>query len=48
MLGTGAASQLRFEVHGPGSWEMDLVHFPRPVTRYWADHAPRAVQARLS
>jgi phosphohistidine swiveling domain-containing protein len=40
MRGTGAASQLEFEVHSPGSWEMDLVHFPRPVTRYWETTHP--------
>ena len=40
MSGAEAASQLRFEVPGPGSWEMDLVHFPRPVTRYWETTHP--------
>ncbi|HEU0336293.1 MAG TPA: PEP-utilizing enzyme [Gaiellaceae bacterium] len=28
---------LRFEPPGPGTWELDAVHFPRPVTRYWAE-----------
>jgi pyruvate,water dikinase len=31
---------LRFEPPGPGSWELDPVHFPRPVTRYWAETHP--------
>lgn len=35
-----AASELRFEPPGPGSWEIDAVHFPRPVTRYWVELHP--------
>jgi phosphohistidine swiveling domain-containing protein len=35
-----AASELRFEPPGPGSWSRDAVHFPRPVTRYWAEMHP--------
>ena len=35
-----AATELRFEPPGPGSWELDPVHFPRPVTRYWAELHP--------
>ena len=27
---------LTFEPPGPGSWGLDPVHFPRPVTRYWS------------
>ena len=34
------ASALRFEPPGPGSWSLDPVHFPRPVTRYWAEMHP--------
>ncbi len=30
-------TELRFEPPGPGTWELDAVHFPRPVTRYWAE-----------
>ena len=33
-------SQLRFDPPGPGSWGLDAVHFPRPVTRYWAEMHP--------
>lgn len=33
-------SQLRFEAPGPGSWTIDAVHFPRPVTRYFAEFHP--------
>ena len=25
---------------GPGSWNLDPVHFPRPVTRYWSETHP--------
>lgn len=35
-----AATERRFEPPGPGSWELDPVHFPRPVTRYWAELHP--------
>ena len=31
---------LRFDPPGPGSWNLDAVHFPRPVTRYWAETHP--------
>ena len=31
---------MKFEPPGPGSWSLDPVHFPRPVTRYWADMHP--------
>ncbi len=29
-----------YEAPGPGSWNLDPVHFPRPVTRYWAEMHP--------
>ena len=35
-----SVSQLRFEPPGAGSWDIDAVHFPRPVTRYWAEMHP--------
>jgi rifampicin phosphotransferase len=34
------ATELRFEPPGPGGWSQDPVHFPRPVTRYWAQMHP--------
>ena len=34
------ATELRFDPPGPGSWALDAVHFPRPVTRYWAEMHP--------
>jgi rifampicin phosphotransferase len=36
------ASRLSFDPPGPGSWDLDAVHFPRPVTRYWAEMHPEA------
>ena len=33
-------ADVRFEPPGPGSWKLDAVHFPRPVTRYWAETHP--------
>ena len=35
-----AATELRFDPPGPGAWSIDDVHFPRPVTRYWAEIHP--------
>jgi rifampicin phosphotransferase len=40
---TAGAIELRFEPPGPGSWELDAVHFPRPVTRYYAATQPEAL-----
>ncbi len=34
------ATELRWDPPGPGSWELDDVHFPRPVTRYFAERHP--------
>ena len=39
MAGPGT-SELHFEPPGPGSWGLDPVHFPRPVTRYWTEMHP--------
>ena len=35
-----STTALHFEPPGPGSWNLDPVHFPRPVTRYWAEMHP--------
>jgi len=38
---TGTGSEgLNFEPPGPGNWNRDPVHFPRPVTRYWTEMHP--------
>jgi pyruvate,water dikinase len=34
------SGELRFDVPGPGSWELDPLHFPRPVTKYWTEMHP--------
>ena len=39
-----ATSELEFHPPGPGSWELDAVHFPRPVTRYWSEMHPGALK----
>jgi len=31
---------LTIEPPGPGSWDLDALHFPRPVTAYWAEMHP--------
>ena len=36
------ATLLPFEPPGPGSWQQDPVHFPRPMTRYWQEIHPPA------
>ncbi len=41
-------TELRFEPPGPGSWELDAVHFPRPVTRYLAETQPEAFKRGVS
>jgi rifampicin phosphotransferase len=42
MTGSETTDGGRFEPPGPGSWSLDPVHFPRPVTRYWAETHPEA------
>jgi len=37
-----AADGLVFDAPGPGTWDRDPVHFPRPVSRYFADTHPPA------
>ena len=36
------STELRFEPPGPGTWEQDPVHFPRPMTRYFQETHPPA------
>ena len=33
---------LPLDAPGPGFWELDPVHFPRPATRYWMEIHPEA------
>ncbi|HET6847880.1 MAG TPA: PEP-utilizing enzyme [Gaiellales bacterium] len=40
MTSVETTTQLHFEPPGPGSWHIDAVHFPRPVTRYWTEVHP--------
>ena len=39
-MDTQTKQQLAFEAPGPGSWDLDALHFPRPVTAYWAQMHP--------
>ena len=39
MSGDGPTAR-HYEPPGPGSWNLDPVHFPRPVTRYFAEMHP--------
>ena len=40
MSSAETATEVRFDPPGPGPWELDAVHFPRPVTRYWEEMQP--------
>jgi rifampicin phosphotransferase len=39
-MDTTTKQRLIFEPPGPGSWDLDALHFPRPVTAYWAEMHP--------
>jgi phosphohistidine swiveling domain-containing protein len=39
-MDTLTKQQPTFEPPGPGSWDLDALHFPRPVTAYWAEMHP--------
>ena len=45
MAGSDVATELPFDPPGPGTWTLDPVHFPRPVTRYWAETHPEPFAA---
>jgi rifampicin phosphotransferase len=40
MTDTKTEGEVRFEPPNTGSWELDPVHFPRPVTHYYATTSP--------
>jgi phosphohistidine swiveling domain-containing protein len=40
MTTSDTSTNLSFDPPGPGSWEQDPVHFPRPVTRYFQETHP--------
>jgi phosphohistidine swiveling domain-containing protein len=42
MTASDTSSELHFEPPGPGSWQQDPVHFPRPLTRYFQEMHPPA------
>jgi phosphohistidine swiveling domain-containing protein len=45
MTVSDTSTGLRFEPPGPGSWEQDPTHFPRPLTRYFQEtHGPASSQ----
>jgi pyruvate,water dikinase len=43
-----STDELHFEPAGPGTWNRDPVHFPRPVTTYWAEMHPEPFEAGTS
>ena len=40
MTSADTPTTLTYEPPGPGSWEIDAVHMPRPATRYWTEMHP--------
>lgn len=40
MTAQTSSTERRFEPPGPGSWQQDPVHFPRPMTRYFQETHP--------
>ncbi|MGP0030678.1 MAG: PEP-utilizing enzyme [Acidimicrobiales bacterium] len=44
MTNSEPTSELRFDPPGPGTWSLDPVHFPRPVTRYFAETHPACIK----
>ena len=42
MTAANTSTELRFAAPGPGSWEQDAVHLPRPLTRYYQETHPAA------
>ena len=40
MTASDTSTEMHFEPPGPGSWEQDPVHFPRPLTRYFQQTHP--------
>lgn len=40
MITSETSKTLSLDPPGPGSWEQDAVHFPRPVTRYFQETHP--------
>jgi len=42
MTSAGERAVLTLEAPGPGTWEQDPVHFPRPMTRYFQETHPPA------
>jgi len=43
MTASDIPTEFRFEPPGPGTWEQDPAHFPRPLTRYFQETHPAAL-----
>ena len=48
MAASATSTALHFDPPGPGSWEQDPVHFPRPLTRYFQETHPPAFEEGTS
>jgi phosphohistidine swiveling domain-containing protein len=47
-MSADATTEIRFDPPGPGFWELDAVHFPRPITRYWSEMHPEPFKRGFS
>jgi pyruvate,water dikinase len=43
-----APSELSWDSPGPGTWTLDPVHHPRPVTQYWVEMHPEPFMRGIS
>ena len=48
MTASAISTKLPLDPPGPGSWEQDPVHFPRPLTRYFQETHPPAFEKGTS
>ena len=48
MTASATSTKLSLDPPGPGSWEQDPVHFPRPLTRYFQETHPPAFERGTS
>jgi len=48
MTASDTSTKLSLEPPGPGSWEQDPVHFPRPMTRYFQETHPPSFKSGTS
>ena len=45
MTASDNSTRLSLDPPGPGTWEQDPVHFPRPLTRYFQETHPASFKS---